>query len=146
LEELIARNCEIKAAVVAQDEREQYGRREALNFGHTVGHALESLLGYALRHGECVGLGMLAAVEICRQRDLLSADDAARVRLLIGAAGLPTQPPRAVPPDDVLARMAQDKKVRGGVRRFVLLDGIGRCFVADDVTDDEIRAGLAAIA
>ena len=145
LEDLIARNCEIKAGIVAQDEREQHGRREALNFGHTIGHALENLLGYELRHGECVALGMLAAGEICRRRGLLSADDAARVRLLMGAAGLPTLLPRAVAADEVVAQMVQDKKVRGGMRRFVLLDGIGRCFVADDVTDEEVCAGLAAI-
>jgi 3-dehydroquinate synthase len=145
LEELIARNCEIKARVVGEDEREETGRREALNYGHTIGHALERALGYQVRHGETVGLGMIAAARISASRGMLGEPDEERIRGLLGGLGLPTSVPGEVSQADAVELMRLDKKGRSGKRRFVLLEGIGRCRIVEDVTDAEIEAGLLAI-
>ncbi len=158
LESLIARNCEIKADIVCEDEREQRGRREALNFGHTVGHALEAAFDYHLRHGECVAVGLVAACELSVSRGLIARDVIGRVRAWLTIAGLPrtiTEARAAAgsahsnlrqPADDeLMALIGRDKKQRAGVRRLVLLCDIGQCFVADDVSDDELRRALQAI-
>ncbi|RMF76007.1 MAG: 3-dehydroquinate synthase, partial [Planctomycetota bacterium] len=97
LEELIARNCEIKARVVEQDEREA-GLRMILNFGHTIGHACEHLLNYEWRHGECVALGILAANRIAVRRGVLPGETEQRVRELLAGLGLPTRLPRPLNP------------------------------------------------
>jgi 3-dehydroquinate synthase len=144
LEELIGRNCRIKAEVVGQDEREA-GLRAILNYGHTVGHAVEHLLGYELRHGECIALGMIVAGELsCRQAGLDRAS-AERIRNLIARLGLPTRPPRAVDPDDVLRACRQDKKNRAGGLRFVLLESIGRPLPSANVGEADIAGAISAI-
>ena len=145
-EELIARNCQIKARVVAADEREEKGIREILNYGHTIGHAVERELDYELRHGECVGLGMVAAARIAAGRGMLSEAEESRIGALIGALGLPRRLPRSLSPPRIVELIGVDKKARPGRRRFVLLEGIGRCRVVADVTDAQIEAGLGAIA
>ena len=143
-EELIARNCAIKAEVVVADEREA-GRRMLLNFGHTVGHAIEHLLGYELRHGECVALGMLVAVEISRGRGGLSTDDVTRIRDLLTRLGLPTRLPRTLDDEQVLAVCRQDKKVLEAKLNFVVLDRLGAASFTTDVSEDDICAALDAI-
>lgn len=144
--DLIARNCQIKAAVVSADEREG-GLRAVLNHGHTIGHAIERVLGYELRHGECVGLGMLAENEIARRRKWLTDDEARRVHDLLAALALPTRLPRAVAEAEITAAIRVDKKVAGGLPHFVLLEGLGvaRRGVAD-VTAEELTEALAVIA
>jgi 3-dehydroquinate synthase len=145
LERLIARNCEIKAEIVARDEREA-GVRAILNYGHTLGHAIEHVLGYELRHGECVALGIVAENELARARGQLRRDVAERIRTLLETFALPVRLPRAVDPDGILAACRMDKKTRSEAVNFILLRDVGDpCRVAD-VSDAEIVAALAAVA
>lgn len=131
LAEAICRACAIKAAIVAEDERE-LGRRALLNLGHTFGHAIEAGAGYGLvLHGEAVAAGLVLAAELSARLGRLPGADALRVRALLAAAGLPVDPPRLGAPR-MLELMAMDKKVKGGAIRLVLLEGIGRAAVADD--------------
>ena len=142
--ELIARSVAIKAAVVSEDERES-GTRELLNYGHTVGHAIETVTGYErFQHGEAVALGMRAAGLIARALGMLSADDFYRQQRLLEAAGLPDAAP-GLDVDEILAAMRRDKKVRGGKSRFVLLEEIGRAAVIDDVPQDIVRAAIETV-
>jgi 3-dehydroquinate synthase len=143
--ELIAHSCRIKAAIVAADEREA-GLRMILNYGHTIGHALESLLDYELRHGECVALGMLVENAFALRRGLLEAAEAERIRDLIAALELPMRLPRAVDADAVVARCRVDKKVRQGVVHFALPSGIGDAARVADIDAAEIRSALDIIA
>jgi 3-dehydroquinate synthase len=144
LEELIARNCEIKADVVARDEREE-NLRMILNYGHTIGHAIEHLLGYELRHGECVGLGMLAENELACRRGILAREVAGRIATLIERLGLPTRLPRALDPREVGATCRMDKKVRGEAVNFVLVRGFGMPERVAGVSGEEIAAALAVV-
>ncbi len=144
LELLIARNCEIKADVVARDERED-DLRMVLNYGHTIGHAIEHLLGYALRHGECVALGILAENEIAVRRDLLAPEDAGRIRGLIEKLGLPARLPRSLDVARVEEVCKMDKKARGGAVNYVLVRGLGRPQVVSDVGREELELSLNAI-
>jgi 3-dehydroquinate synthase len=131
LAEAILRACAIKAAIVAEDERE-LGRRALLNLGHTFGHAIEAGAGYGLvLHGEAVAAGLVLAAELSARLGRLPGADAQRVRALLAAAGLPVEPPR-LGAARMLELMAMDKKVKGGAIRLVLLEGIGRAAVADD--------------
>ncbi len=142
--ELIAWNCRIKAAVVEADEREA-GRRAILNHGHTVGHALEHVLGYELRHGECVALGMLVENELSVRRGLLSAAEALRIRALLTRLELPTTLPRPIEREEFLRALALDKKSTHDRPNYALLRAIGETCRAADISDDEIWAALAGI-
>lgn len=139
--ELIARNCEIKADVVSRDEREA-GLRAILNHGHTIGHAIEHLLGYELRHGECVALGMVVENEIAVRRGLLLPDVAQRIARLLEAFGLPVRLPRGLGASAVWEACQVDKKVRSGAVHFVLLRDIGETLRIADVTADEVAEAL----
>jgi 3-dehydroquinate synthase len=135
--ELVARAVRVKADVVAEDETES-GRRAILNFGHTVGHALEAASGYGLLHGEAVGLGMLAALSLGEARGLGTPALAARARALLKHLGLPVDlEPRLSA--EVLARVTVDKKRRGGAIRFVFVPAAGQTKLVD-VSPDEIAA------
>ncbi len=137
----IRRSCELKAEVVAEDERES-GRRAILNFGHTFGHAIERCQGYGdWLHGEAVAAGMIMAARLSG----IEAAEVERLHALVAAAGLPTEPP-AIKADDWMAAMGMDKKVRGKQLRFVLLDGIGRCRVTSDYDTRRLDELLAAAA
>ena len=128
-----------KAAIVAEDEREESGKRALLNLGHTFGHALEAYAGYSERllHGEAIAIGMRLAFTYSVERGLCPPGDAARVARHLAAVGLPTEiasipgPPPA--PEALLRLMAQDKKVKGGKLALVLSRGIGQAFVERDV-------------
>jgi len=144
LGELIQRNCQIKAEVVAQDEREA-GLRAILNFGHTIGHAIETECRFELRHGECVALGMMAADHIATQRGLLDAKDADQIRHLAEQLQLATTLPGPLDVDPLLARTRHDKKLIGGRMRFVLVDRLGHADLVDDVAEDEVIGALQAI-
>jgi 3-dehydroquinate synthase len=123
----IRRSCEIKAAVVAEDEREA-GRRAILNFGHTFGHAIEHCQGYGeWLHGEAVAAGMIMAAKLSG----LPGGDVERLAALIGSAGLPVEPP-PIEADDWVRAMGLDKKVQGKKLRFVLLGAIGTSHVTAD--------------
>lgn len=124
----IARSCEIKAEVVAADEREA-DRRAILNFGHTFGHAIEAGMGYgAWLHGEAVGAGMIMAAELSRRLGMLDAAACGRLREAVASARLPVSAPRW-PAERWLELMSVDKKAEQGTPKFVLLDGLGRAVV-----------------
>jgi 3-dehydroquinate synthase len=132
LEYLIPANVKIKARVVSQDERES-GLREILNFGHTFGHALETVTGYRrYQHGEAVAWGMMAAALLGHEIGVTPADDASRIVALVRRLGrLPAWP--QVAPEGLIAAMGADKKTRAGKLRFVLLRRIGKAASFDDV-------------
>ncbi len=140
LEKVIAASIRMKAAVVHKDEREG-GLRMILNFGHTVGHALEQATAYkALLHGEAVAWGMIAALHIARARRSVNAAQLQRLERLIHLYGpLPALKLRA---PRVMAATGGDKKNLGGVRRFVLPVGIGDACVVEDVTPAELDAAV----
>ena len=144
LQRILERSATAKARVVSADEREG-GLRAILNYGHTLGHVVETLSGYGTYlHGEAVGLGMLAAGEIAMAQGLWSEQCQARQAALIAAARLPTE----FPPLDTAAVMAclqADKKVRGGRVRFVLPTAIGTVSIRDDVDQDSIRRVLSKL-
>jgi 3-dehydroquinate synthase len=124
----IARSCEIKADVVARDEREG-GLRAILNFGHTFGHAIEAGTGFgSWLHGEAVGAGMVQAADLSCRLGLLARADADRLAALIARAGLPVRAPDW-PLAEWIALMSVDKKAEQGTPRFVLLDGLGRALL-----------------
>jgi 3-dehydroquinate synthase len=141
MERFIAWNCRIKAGVVAADERES-GLRAILNYGHTVGHALETATGYSrFTHGEAVMLGMIAAGEIARGRGLLSERDMERQNALLARVGV-NGSVGDIAPGTVLEAMRRDKKVSGGRIRFVLPSRIGAADVHGDVREEEILGGV----
>ncbi|MEW6358415.1 MAG: 3-dehydroquinate synthase [Planctomycetota bacterium] len=139
----IARSVEIKAAVVEADEKEQ-DLRAILNYGHTVGHAIESLTDYTkYRHGEAVAVGMICAARIGRALGLLTDEDVARHERILSRFGLPVR----LDGEDVekiMDQLYRDKKTVSGTLRLVVLDGIGNAVVRDDVPDDVIRKAVAA--
>lgn len=137
----IVRSCEIKAEVVAADEREG-GVRATLNFGHTFGHAIEAGLGFGTwLHGEAVGAGMVMAADLSRRLGMLDAGSFERLRAAIAAAHLPVAGP-AWDPGRYLELMASDKKAEQGIPQFVLLAGLGQALVRS-VPEPELRATLA---
>jgi len=141
LQSLLERSAAAKARVVAADEREG-GLRAILNYGHTLGHCVETLSGYGTYlHGEAVGLGMLAAGALSRHLGLWSAQEENRQRALIAAAGLPLNWP-PLDPEAVLACIQGDKKVRQGKVRFVLPTAIGQVQIRDDIDPGLIRQVL----
>ena len=138
----IARSCEIKATVVAKDEREQ-NLRAILNFGHTFGHAIEAATAYEVYlHGEAVALGMLIAAKFSHKAGLIDGAVNDRVRNILGRAGLPTEPPR-VGAARVQELMQMDKKVLGGAVRLVLLEKLGRAIITTDYPQSALDATLA---
>ena len=139
----IYRSCEIKAQVVAQDEREG-GIRAILNLGHTFGHAIETGMGYGnWLHGEAVGAGMVMAAQTSQRLGWLSEADVARTRALIKAAGLPDVAPD-LGVDTWLDYMGHDKKVESGKMRFVLLKKLGEAVITADVPTDVLTGVLTA--
>lgn len=129
----IRRSCEVKAEVVAGDEREE-GRRAILNFGHTFGHAIESLAGYgAWLHGEAVGLGMVMAADLSCRMGLIDAAQARAIRDSVEGFGLPCTRPAGISADAMRHAFGMDKKVADGRVRFVLATSIGSVDVRDDV-------------
>ncbi|MGI8774239.1 MAG: 3-dehydroquinate synthase, partial [Actinomycetota bacterium] len=139
LQEIVARSAAIKAGIVASDETEQ-GRRAYLNYGHTFAHAIEHLHGYgALRHGEAVALGMMAAASLARELGHLDDDDVRLHRRSLQALGLPVSAPLEV--DDLAVAWQRDKKYRDGVR-FVLLQRIGSPVAGIEADRDTIRVAL----
>ncbi len=138
----VRRCCEIKAAVVAEDERET-GVRALLNFGHTFGHAIESGLGYGKwLHGEAVAAGMVMAAELSCRMGCIAQADVDRIIALLGRAGLPTAQP-GIAPGRLLELMASDKKTEAGKLRFILLDGIGAASIRAGVPADLLQQALA---
>jgi 3-dehydroquinate synthase len=139
----VKRSCELKARIVAEDERES-GSRALLNFGHTFGHAIEAGTGYgAWLHGEAVATGMVMAAELSRLMGHLKKTDVGRVRDLLKRAGLPVAGP-ALAPERLMELMALDKKAAKGRTRFVVLEAIGRARLDADVDDAAVRRAIVA--
>lgn len=142
----VSGSVEIKAAVVGADERET-GRRAILNFGHTIGHALECGTGYSLySHGEAVAIGMVAASIL---GELLSVSDSGTTGAVVSAlltAGLPVVPSHALSADEMVEAMGRDKKTVGGSLRFVLCPRIGEAQIVDGVPADAVRETLRRLA
>ncbi|MBV8113697.1 MAG: 3-dehydroquinate synthase [Silvibacterium sp.] len=140
---VISASVRMKAEVVGLDERES-GLRMILNFGHTIGHAIEAATGYKkLLHGEAVAWGMLGAVHLSRMRGMLPDRDASRIETTIRTYG-PLPGFRARVPD-LLEAAGHDKKNKGGTRRFVLCPGIGNAVVVENVTDTEMISAIEAV-
>ena len=139
----IARSCEIKAAIVARDERES-GERALLNLGHTFGHAIEALTGYGTwLHGEAVGCGLCLAADLSRRCGLIDHSAVQRIEAVVATAGLPTRIP-GLSLHDALAAMAGDKKAEAGELRFILLEHVGRALqrrVEPHLVEETLRAG-----
>jgi len=141
---LVADCCRIKAQVVMTDERES-GLRRILNFGHTVGHALEAITEYRrFRHGEAIGYGMLAAAQLSFRRGLMTKDDQSRLATLIRDMG-PLPPVADLRSSDALDVVGRDKKVVAGRLHFVLARGIGATEIVSDVQTKEITAAMKHI-
>lgn len=141
---ILTHSCEAKANVVSQDEKES-GIRAILNYGHTIGHAVESVTKYRVfKHGEAVGLGMIAAGEIAVRLELWSKSDAERQNTLIQKAGLPTKLPVGLDINQLIDALQLDKKVKSGRVRFVLPSQIGKVLVTDQVPTDIITQVLSS--
>jgi 3-dehydroquinate synthase len=142
LQRVVSASVAMKAEVVGIDERES-GLRMILNFGHTLGHAIEAVTRYKkLLHGEAIAWGMLAALHISRSRHLVAEKEASRMEQLIHAYG-PLPRFRARIPD-LLDAAGRDKKNKSGTRRFVLTSGIGNAVIVEDVSDSELTSALEA--
>jgi 3-dehydroquinate synthase len=143
LSPLIARNVEIKANIVAQDEFETKGTRALLNFGHTIGHAVESVAGYgAYSHGEAVAIGMIAALDLSVRLAGLPQEQAQHVQDVIQACGLPISIPASLSTDSLLAALGRDKKFDQGAIRFVLTNQLGSAFVSNEVTLTDVTRAI----
>jgi len=141
----VRRSCELKARIVAEDERES-GSRALLNFGHTFGHAIEAATGYGTwLHGEAVAAGMVMAAELSALMGHLKKTEVTRVRDLLKRAGLPVTGP-ALAPEALTERMTLDKKAAKGETRFVVLEGIGRAALKSGVDAAAVRAAIVAAA
>jgi 3-dehydroquinate synthase len=144
---VIRRCVEIKAAVVAGDERETSatGGRALLNLGHTFGHAIEAVAGYGTYlHGEAVAIGLVMAAHLSADLGRCSAGEAAAVAATVRAHGLPDRLRAPLSLAPMLAAMKRDKKVRAGKLRFVLMQGLGTAVTADDVPEDRASAAFLA--
>lgn len=140
---MVYESCMIKKRVVEEDPTEQ-GERALLNFGHTLGHAVEKLENFTMHHGHCVGLGCIGAARISQLRGMLTEEEMADIRNTFLSFGIPDAAPGLVW-DQVLKTTQSDKKVDAGVIRFVLLKTIGQAYVDTAVTADEMRAGFDVI-
>ena len=146
LPELMARNIRIKAEIVVEDERETVGTRALLNFGHTIGHAIEAAAGYGqLLHGEAISLGLVAAARLSCEHSTLSGAERDRIITLLESFRLPTRLPVSLAHDVILDYLSRDKKFQAGKVRFVLLRRLGDAFVSDEVELGEIEAAIAAL-
>ena len=131
-EEIVYKSARIKAVVVEQDERDT-GLRNILNFGHTVGHAIESVSHFKIGHGEAVGLGMLAAGKISLKLGKISHSDLSRLKKLLECAGLPVKLPD-LKTESLLQAMQHDKKTTSGKIKFILVEGIGKAVISNEVS------------
>lgn len=142
LEHIIKRSCEIKAEVVSRDEREG-GLRAILNYGHTIGHALETVTGYTTYlHGEAVAIGMYREARLSSLLGIMDAKEAERVRSLITAYGLPSEMPSDVNAEGILSSMRLDKKAVAGELKFILPEKIGSVRIKGVADTDRIIEAL----
>lgn len=143
LQEMLMRSCNVKKLVVEKDPTEQ-GDRALLNFGHTIGHAVEKAKNFTLYHGECVALGCVAAAFISWKRELLSMEEYYEIRDMFVPFYLPISVD-GIDPQEILRLTKSDKKMESGKIKFVLLKKIGKAVVDKTVTDEEILAAIEEI-
>jgi len=142
LQDAIVRSCQIKATVVGRDEKES-GLRAILNYGHTIGHAVEAVTGYRrYLHGEAVAIGMCGAGDLAVRMGMLPRQDARRITKVIENYGLPTRIPKDISPDRLTEAMMHDKKAEAGSVRFVLPTAIGMVKLVSDVPGSKLRQTL----
>lgn len=143
LEEMVFKSCSIKKQIVEKDPLEQ-GDRALLNFGHTVGHAIEKAMDFKLLHGECVALGCVAAAYISWKKELLSMEEYYEIRDMFVPFNLPISIDN-IRPEEILALTRSDKKREADHIRFVLLKKVGKAVINTEVTDSEILAAIHEI-
>ena len=143
LEDMVVKSCTYKKLVVEKDPTEK-GERAILNFGHTIGHAIEKAKNFELLHGECVALGCVAAAFISWKRELLSMEEYYEIRDMFVPFNLPITIDD-IDPDEILRLIASDKKVEGDKIKFILLKKVGKAFIDTSVTKDEIMSGIQEI-
>jgi 3-dehydroquinate synthase len=146
LRRIVARSCELKASVVSRDEREETGLRAVLNFGHTIGHAIEAVAGYdgPYQHGEAVAVGMVAEARLAERLGWIGPEVVGRIRGLLDRLGLPTSAP-GLEPTRLLEAMGRDKKNRRGRIRFVLPRSLGCVELTEAAGEAEVKAVLVAL-
>lgn len=146
LPELMARNIGIKAKIVEEDEKETKGTRALLNFGHTIGHAIEAAAGYGqLLHGEAISLGLIAAARLSCQLSQLQKPHCEQLTELLKAFQLPTQLPDDIEDTAILDYLARDKKFEEGQIRFVLLKDLGDAYLSSEVTMEAIQGAITEL-
>lgn len=139
LNSILTRSCEIKAEVVSKDEKES-SLRAILNYGHTVGHAIESLTNYnTFVHGEAVAIGMVVAGKIAVKQQLWTELEAKRQEELIKKAGLPTKIPNYLDIEKIIEELQKDKKVKDGKVTFIIPTTIGKVIITDEITSELLR-------
>lgn len=143
LGEMIMRSCTVKKLVVEKDPKEQ-GDRALLNFGHTIGHAIEKAMNFEMLHGECIAIGMVAAAYISWKHNWLSMEEYYEVRDMFVPFNLPISID-AINPEQILELMKSDKKMESGQIKFVLLKKVGKAVIDRTVTDEEIMAAIREI-
>ncbi len=143
LEEMVLKSCTYKKIVVEKDPTEK-GERAILNFGHTIGHAIEKYKNFELMHGECVALGSVAAAYISWQKGLLTKEEYYEIRDMFVPFNLPISIDK-INPEEILALTASDKKMEGDRIKFILLKKVGKAVIDTSVTKDEIKAGIHEI-
>jgi 3-dehydroquinate synthase len=141
--ELIERAIQVKATVVSEDFKESFAR-EALNYGHTLGHAIEIFSKYQLRHGEAVSIGLVFAAELAFSRQLITADELELHRSILSSYQLPISFDRSAW-QKLLPLLSLDKKARGNTIRFVVLDAIGSTIRLEDLTSAQLDAAYERI-
>ena len=129
--------------MVEKDPTEQ-GERALLNFGHTIGHAIEKYMNFSLQHGECVALGSVAAAFISYKRGLISREEYGEIRDMYVPFQLPISIDH-VNAEEILGLTKSDKKMEKGKIKFILLKGVGEAFIEKDLRDEEIMAGIEEI-
>jgi len=132
--------CQIKKSVVEIDEKE-HGLRRILNFGHTLGHALEAISQFTITHGEGVAMGMIAAARISEKKGYLKSNETDRIERLISKSGLPVKIPKSLDSEKIIAQLKMDKKRKGDIINFVLLKKIGMPFI-DGKIDHKLIAAI----
>lgn len=145
IEELVYRSCQIKRGVVEKDPKEQ-GERALLNFGHTIGHAIEKLSNFTLYHGECVSLGMVSAAYISCQKGNITQEELETLKQILEAHGLPvTLPDFPHTPEEILAATKLDKKMESGKVKFILLKTLGEAYITKELSDSDLLGGIRYI-
>jgi 3-dehydroquinate synthase len=142
METIVSQSAKIKAKIVEKDEYD-LGLRNILNYGHTIGHAVESVSGFRIWHGEAIAIGMLIEARISNKMGILNGDEMNKLKEVIARAGLPTELP-SLETDEIIQAMKHDKKIIEGKIRFVLPKAVGEVFITDEVPTSLVKRALAS--